>query len=116
MEYVDGENIKKYVEEHGPIPSEKVMEWMKPLIHSLGRIHGTGMIHRDISPDNILCSENGLVLIDFGAARVRNMELTRSLTVVFKRGYSPEEQYRTKGLQGAWTDLYALCATMYFLC
>ena len=115
MEYVDGKRVKDYIRKEGPLPAKKVLELMKPLIHSLGLMHGTGMIHRDISPDNILMKEDELVLIDFGAARVRNMELTRSMTVVFKRGYSPEEQYRSKGVQGAWTDIYALCATMYYM-
>lgn len=116
MEYIKGPSVKSYVKEHGRLKGSRVLELMRPVLTSLARIHKTGMIHRDISPDNLLFSEEGnLVLIDFGAVRARNAEITRSITVMFKRGFSPEEQYRARGKQGAWSDVYALCATMYFM-
>lgn len=115
MAYVNGVSVKEYVEENGPIPGQQLMEMVKPMLAALGKVHETGMLHRDISPDNMLVTkENKLVLIDFGAARRENISKTRSMTVVFKRGYSPEEQYRTRGKQGAWSDIYALCATIYY--
>lgn len=116
MEYINGMSVKDYIRQHGSMEGERVLQLMRPVLETLARVHKTGMVHRDISPDNILFSENKeLVLIDFGSARVRNMEMTKSMTVVFKRGYSPEEQYRANGRQGAWSDVYAICATMYFM-
>ncbi len=115
MGYVDGISVKEYVEKNGPIEGEKFLRMLEPVIQSLAKVHQTGVLHRDISPDNILLTrDEKLVLIDFGAARKENINMTRSMTVVFKRGFSPEEQYRTRGQQGAWTDVYALCATAYY--
>ena len=115
MGYVDGISVKEYVEKNGPIEGEKFLRMLEPVIQSLAKVHQTGVLHRDISPDNMLLTRvEKLVLIDFGAARKENINMTRSMTVVFKRGFSPEEQYRTRGQQGAWTDVYALCATAYY--
>lgn len=115
MGYVDGISVKEYVEKNGPIEGEKFLRMLEPVIQSLEKVHQTGVLHRDISPDNMLLTrDEKLVLIDFGAARKENINMTRSMTVVFKRGFSPEEQYRTRGQQGAWTDVYALCATAYY--
>lgn len=115
MRYVDGISVKEYVEKNGPIEGEKFLRMLEPVIQSLAKVHQTGVLHRDISPDNMLLTrDEKLVLIDFGAARKENINMTRSMTVVFKRGFSPEEQYRTRGQQGAWTDVYALCATAYY--
>ena len=115
MGYVDGISVKEYVEKNGPIEGEKFLRMLEPVIQSLAKVHQTGVLHRDISPDNMLLTrDEKLVLIDFGAARKENINMTCSMTVVFKRGFSPEEQYRTRGQQGAWTDVYALCATAYY--
>ena len=115
MGYVDGISVKEYVEKNGPIEGEKFLRMLEPVIQSLAKVHQTGVLHRDISPDNMLLTrDEKLVLIDFGAARKENINMTRSMTVVFKRGFSPGEQYRTRGQQGAWTDVYALCATAYY--
>lgn len=115
MAYVEGISIKEYVEKNGRIEGGLFLEMLKPILHSLAKVHETGVLHRDISPDNILITkDNRMVLIDFGAARKENISMTRSMTVVFKQGYSPEEQYRSHGKQGAWSDIYALCATAYY--
>lgn len=116
MEYVDGITLKEYIKEHGPIAGERVLQMIHPVIKALSAIHKTGIIHRDISPDNILVNQKEeLVLIDFGSARAERQTMTQSMTVLFKRGYTPEEQYRGRGNWGAWSDVYSLCATMYFM-
>ncbi|MFR5971105.1 MAG: protein kinase domain-containing protein, partial [Clostridium sp.] len=116
MDYVGERNVKQEIRENGAMDAKEVLMLMRPILEALSKIHRTGMVHRDISPDNILFAEDdSLVLIDFGSARIRNMEMTKSMTIVFKRGFSPEEQYRAKGKQGAWSDVYAVCATMYFM-
>lgn len=116
MDYIEGCSLKSFVKENGPFSGAKTLQLIKPVMEALSKVHAIGLIHRDISPDNILINEKGeLILVDFGAARMRNSELTRSMTVVFKRGYSPEEQYRARGKQGPATDVYSICATMYFM-
>jgi serine/threonine protein kinase len=115
MEYVEGKSLKEYIDTKGVIDGKRLLKMFRPVVEALTFIHKEGMIHRDISPDNILVSSQGnMTLIDFGAMRWENSRMSHTMTVVFKRGYSPEEQYRSKGKQGAWTDIYSLCATMYY--
>lgn len=116
MQYVDGISVKKHVAEHGKIAASRVLEQIRPVLRALEQVHNTGVVHRDISPDNLMIKEDGsFVLIDFGAARMRNLDTTKTMTVMFKRGFSPEEQYRCKGKWGPYTDVYSICATIYFM-
>ena len=114
MEYLEGVTLKQYLRENKRIDAEDLVELLVPLIESLDEIHSQGLIHRDISPDNIMVLPDGRIkLMDFGAARDYTEFGEKSLSIVLKPGYAPPEQYQTHGVQGPWTDIYALCATMY---
>ncbi|MBE5953186.1 MAG: hypothetical protein E7257_03380 [Lachnospiraceae bacterium] len=115
MDFVAGDNLKKYLADNGGrVDEATVLGLMKPVLESLYEIHKKGLIHRDISPDNIMFDDDGTIkLIDFGAVRGSSAETEMTYTVMLKHGYAPQEQYYAKGNQGPWTDIYSLCATMY---
>lgn len=114
MEYIDGITLKQYVKENGALSFSELLPLIRPVIQALVQVHRQGLIHRDISPENLMIGiDNQLHLIDFGAACIENGHEAQTMTVILKSGYAPPEQYLTDGKQGAWTDIYALCATMY---
>ncbi len=115
MEYLDGITLGEYLKRSGGrISEEETLSIVQPIIDALKAVHGRGIIHRDISPDNIYILTNSQVkLLDFGAARHAMSEKSKSLSVVLKPGFAPPEQYYSRGKQGPWTDVYALGATMY---
>ena len=115
MEFAEGETLKEVLKKNGGSLDPKILfAMMRPLMKSLEQVHQAGLIHRDISPDNIMVDDHGrMKLLDFGAARDFISQDQKSLSVMLKPGYAPEEQYRRRGSQGPWTDVYALCATMY---
>lgn len=115
MDYIEGPSLKEYARSlGGKIGASELLEMMRPIVQSLIEVHARGVIHRDISPDNILVDTEGKAwLIDFGAMRDASPDGERTLSVTLKKGYSPEEQYRTHGEQGPWTDVYSMCATLY---
>lgn len=113
MEYLDGINLSAYLRQNGIFQPETIFALMLPITYSLQKMHEEGIIHRDISPDNIMYLTDGtLKLTDFGSARYFS-NAQKELSVVVKQGYAPEEQYSKNGDQGPWTDVYGLCATMY---
>ena len=115
MEYLNGVTLKNYVKKHGKITDGQALFVMDKIAAALSITHSAGVLHRDISPDNIMvCLDGKIKLIDFGAARQIMAESSSNLTVVMKPGYTPIEQYTKKGRQGAWTDIYALGASIYF--
>ncbi len=114
MEYVEGVTLKEYQRQRGGrIAAAELLPAMEPVFKALGEVHRQGLIHRDISPDNImLLSGRQMKLLDFGAAREYEAD-EKSLSVMLKPGYAPEEQYRSRGNQGPWSDIYALAGTIY---
>ncbi|MCM1307716.1 MAG: InlB B-repeat-containing protein [Butyrivibrio sp.] len=114
MEYLEGITLKEYLETEKTIPEQIAIQMMMPIMKSLKALHAKEIIHRDIAPDNIMITANNQIkLIDFGAARHATTSHSKSLTVIIKQGYSPEEQYRSRGDQGPWTDVYAVGAVLY---
>lgn len=115
MEYLSGITLKNYVKRHGRLNDGQALYIMDKIVAALSVTHSAGVLHRDISPDNIMiCSDGKVKLIDFGAARQILTESSSNLTVVMKPGYTPIEQYTKKGRQGAWTDIYSLGVSIYY--
>ena len=115
MEYLDGVNLKALSRSMGgKLSLALATEILQNMAQILDGVHQQGMLHRDVSPENIFVTKAGLTkLIDFGATRFFVGERSQSLSVILKPGFAPPEQYSSKGNQGPWTDLYALCATFY---
>lgn len=115
MEYLSGITLKTYVKKHGRLTDGQALFVMDKIAAALSITHSAGVLHRDISPDNIMiCIDGKVKLIDFGAARQIMAESSSNLTVVMKPGYTPIEQYTKKGKQGAWTDIYSLGVSIYY--
>lgn len=115
MEYLDGITLREHLKKCGRINPNEAVQMLLPVMRALDKVHDAGIIHRDVSPDNIMMLKDGsLKLMDFGAARDFGGD-ERSMSVMLKQGYAPEEQYRRNGEQGAWTDVYGMCATLYRL-
>ena len=114
MEYLNGETVKELLEKKKKLPYEEAEKIICHVLDGLSTVHKEGIIHRDIAPDNIFITKDGEIkLLDFGAARYAVSIYSRSLSVILKPGYAPEEQYRSHGNQGPWTDIYGVGATFY---
>jgi serine/threonine protein kinase len=116
MDFVEGETLKNYVSKNGRLTIKAALPIMDGLMNALEYVHNKGMLHRDIKPDNVLIDKNGnVVLIDFGSARQFTEGYTVTHTSMITPGYAPLEQYDERVKRGAFTDIYSLGATMYFL-
>ncbi len=115
MSYLEGITLEDYlVQEGGRIPFEYALKIMMPVLDALRVVHQAGLIHRDISPENIIITaRRRVVLIDFGAACIAVREGSRKRTIIMKPGYAPEEQNRSQGCLGPWSDVYTAAATLY---
>ncbi len=119
MEYIEGVTLQEHIRRLGrSLTPEETFGILRPIIRTMSQVHQAGMIHRDISPDNIMLQSNGMVkILDFGTARAMDMEsgqLTHSTQAVLKRGFAPMEQYSAGRAIDQRADEYALCATIYY--
>lgn len=115
MEFVEGTTLMELVRDQGPMSFEDCARLLLPLLEGLNLVHAQGLIHRDISPDNIMRQTDGtLRLLDFGAAKDTSIQKSDPSQVVARRGFTPVEQYVGREI-GPWTDVYAVCATMYYM-
>lgn len=114
MEYLQGMDLNSYYKKYGKMSWNKLSPYVISLLNSLEILHKNGLIHRDISPDNIfLTNDNRVVLIDFGSVRCYLKD--NPMTTILKHIYAPYEQYRENGRHGPWTDIYSLSVTLYVL-
>ena len=114
MEYIQGVLLKDYMEDEGKLDIETSLYLIMPIIEALKKIHGCGIIHRDISPDNIFITNDGAIKVfDFGAAIFADEKKETASVAVVKEGYAPPEQYRSKSKQGAFSDIYSVGAILY---
>ncbi len=115
MEFVNGVTLKEYTSLNGVITANQAVYILKNLLPSLNILHNHNIIHRDITPENIMLCLNGDVkLIDFGSARYFSEDTEDNYSVILKPGFAPLEQYQRNGNQGAWTDIYSLALSLYY--
>lgn len=115
MEFVDGTSIDKIVMNQGGLDVDITLTIYYPIIQALKEVHEAGILHRDISPSNIMLDDKSRArLIDFGSSRAYSHEMSTNLTVILKKGFAPIEQYTKKGRHGPVEDVYAICASMYY--
>lgn len=115
MELLDGCTLKSYIAGRGVLSPEETLFIADNVSGALVIAHSINVLHRDISPDNIMiCRDGNVKLIDFGAARQVLADNQKSMSVILKRGFAPLEQYQRRGKQGAWTDIYSFGATLYY--
>ena len=112
MDYEDGESLDRLLQRLGTLTEAQLKRVVLPVAAGLREVHAAGFLHRDVKPSNIFVrrSDESPVLLDFGSARQALGRKSRSMTAIASAGYSPPEQYESQGGQGAWTDIYALCA------
>lgn len=114
MEFLYGQTVKELLKGKKAFSYPVALKIIRAILTGLENVHKVGIIHRDIAPDNIFITDKDEIrLLDFGAARYATTTHSRSLSVILKPGYAPEEQYRSKGEQGPWTDVYGAAATLY---
>ena len=121
MDFIEGETLLKKLQREGPMDYGTCISLMTPIMQALAEVHKHGIIHRDISPDNIMVQNDGrLILLDLGAAKDLDIQgkdgNMQSSQMVAKQGFSPVEQYGRDGKIGSWTDVYAMAATIYYCC
>ena len=117
MEYLRGQTLQQLMEtQGGALNTDEALEYIRQVGAALEQIHQAQLLHRDIKPDNIIITQdNRALLIDFGAAREFLANKTQTHSVIITPGYAPLEQYGSRVQRGAYTDIYALAATLGFV-
>ncbi|MEI3652563.1 MAG: serine/threonine-protein kinase [Dolichospermum lemmermannii FEM_B0920] len=115
MEYINGEDLGSFVENQGILSETEALRYIQQIGAALTLVHNNGLLHRDIKPQNIMLrsGKSEAVLIDFGIAREFKPNLTKTHTKILSDGFAPIEQYDARAKRGAFTDVYALAATLY---
>ncbi len=114
MEYVLGITLKEYTQKYGRASEGEALYIALKIVSAFEHIHCRNIIHRDLSPDNIMIDTDGNIrLVDFGNARPFSYDGNNSMTAVLNPGYAPLEQYQRHGNCGPWTDIYSLGAVLY---
>lgn len=121
MDYIAGQTLADRLKHRGVMTFSACAKLLAPVIFYMDQMHQKGIIHRDISPDNIMITSDGSpMLLDLGAAKEIDIQQKdgsmQSSQLIHKNGFSPLEQYVTSGKIGPWTDVYATCATIYYCC
>ena len=115
MDFVEGETLKNRLKKTGPMDWAQAKDIFLPAIRAMEEVHKAGLIHRDLSPDNLMLTPEGKVtILDLGAAKDLNINTGASSMQVAKSGFSPFEQYTQRGGSGPWTDVYSMAATIYY--
>lgn len=115
MDFIEGYTLQQYLKNTGPLTWEQTQALFLPILKTMDQIHKLGLIHRDLSPDNLMLQpDGGIKILDLGAAKDLRINSGKSSMQVAKSGFSPLEQYIQTGNSGSWTDVYAIAATMYF--
>ena len=115
MEFVEGETLKARLQKTGPLSWSQAKTIFEPVVHAMAKVHRAGLVHRDLSPDNLMLTpEGGVRVLDLGAAKDLSINSGLSSMQVAKSGFSPWEQYLQQGGSGPWTDVYAMAATIYY--
>ena len=113
MSYIDGINLSDYRKQHA-MTWDDTFNMIKPVLVSLNKLHKKGIVHRDISANNIMITDDGLAyLIDFGTTKEIALSEESTSIVYSKKGYTPLEQFSDAGIVGPWSDIYAIMAVCY---
>ena len=114
MDYIEGKTLLSVLKEKGPMPWEQAKDIFFPAISAMEQVHREGLVHRDLSPDNLMLTAKGVRILDLGAAKDLSSSNGASSAQVAKSGFSPFEQYTQRGASGPWSDVYAMAATIYY--
>ena len=116
MNYIHGVHLAQQIKAAGPMSWQTALQLLLPVVDVMQQVHDVGLIHRDISPDNLMLQpDNSIKILDLGAAKDLKLNGGVSSMQVAKGGFSPLELYIMRGNSGPWTDVYSIAATMYYV-